>query len=233
MSTINYTAPGLPPGSRGRAVAGRTALGRRVAALRAAAHLTREELGERCGVDAHYLACVEDHVVVPAIGTLVRLAQALGTTVDSLVAGGSDGEAGPRNRPIDGRLVPLDEGECRRLLGVRGIGRVAVFASDGPAVHPVNYLVAGDGIAFRTGADTVLARAAGTEAAFEAEQIDEVAARGWSVLAVGELTRAVAASRDLERSAAAANFVPWADGARSLWMKITPVRITGRRVVSP
>ncbi|MFJ8160072.1 helix-turn-helix domain-containing protein [Streptomyces sp. NPDC096136] len=208
-----------------------TDLGRRIAARRTAAGMSREELGERCGADARYIASLEDHVALPTVGTLARLAEALGTTVGALAGTRADpGPARPGRPPhTEARPVVLGEEECRRLLGVRGIGRVAVFTADGPAVLPVNYLVVDDGVAFRTAAGTVLAGAAGTEAAFEAERIDEVAAKGWSVLAVGVLA---AASRPdvLEGLAEAAHATPWAGGERTHWMTLAPDRLTGRRV---
>ncbi|MEW1636844.1 pyridoxamine 5'-phosphate oxidase family protein [Streptomyces sp. NPDC093801] len=208
-----------------------TELGRRLAARRTAAGMSRDELGERCGADAHYIASLEDDVALPTVGVLVRLAEALGTTVDALVdTPASRGPVRPA-RPLhtDTQPAVLDEEECRRLLGVRGIGRVAVFTMDGPAVHPVNYLMADGEIVFRTGAGTVLARAASTEAAVEVERIDEVAARGWSVLAVGVL-EAVSHPDALERLADAAHAAPWAGGERTHWMKLAPRRLTGRRV---
>ncbi|MFJ9643508.1 helix-turn-helix domain-containing protein [Streptomyces sp. NPDC101206] len=228
---ITISGPGHPPPREpdGRSTAARTDLARRLAARRTAAGMSREELGERCGADAHYIACLEDHVALPAIGTLVRLADALGTTVDALVGAGSDRDPWPPPKAPDVQPVTLDEEECRRLLGVRGIGRVAVFTPEGPAIHPVNYLVAGGDVTFRTAADTVLARAVGREAAFEVERIDEVAARAWSVLAVGVLLEATDPAR-LERLADAAHSTPWAGGSRTRWMKLTPVRLTGRRV---
>ncbi|MFI8100774.1 helix-turn-helix domain-containing protein [Streptomyces sp. NPDC086023] len=211
-----------------------TDLGRRLAARRTAAGMSREELGERCGADAHYIASLEEHAALPAIGTLVRVADALGTTVDDLAGTGSDrdGDRRPAARAPDGTAHPvvLEEEECRRLLGVRGIGRVAVFTSEGPAVHPVNYLVVEGDVAFRTAADTVLARAAGTEAAFEVERIDDVSAKGWSVLAVG-LLQAASDPEELDGRAAAAHYEPWAGGTRTHWMRLAPVRLTGRRVV--
>ncbi|MFB7169948.1 helix-turn-helix domain-containing protein [Streptomyces sp. NPDC056254] len=209
-----------------------TDLGRRLAARRTAAGMSREELGERCGADAHYIASLEEHVALPAIGTLVRLADALGTTVDALVGMGSDRDHRPAARAPDAADHPevLEEEECRRLLGIQGIGRVAVFTPEGPAVHPVNYLVVAGDVAFRTAADTVLARAADTEAAFEVERIDEVAARGWSVLAVGVLQTAPNPD-ELEGRAEAAHCKPWAGGSRAHWMRLAPVRLTGRRVV--
>ncbi|MGW2671777.1 helix-turn-helix domain-containing protein [Streptomyces sp. NPDC001272] len=208
-----------------------TELGRRLAARRAAAGMSRDELGGRCGADAHYIASLEDGVALPTVGVLVRIADALGTTVDALAGTRTARDPVRPARPshTDARPVVLDEEECRRLLGVRGIGRIALFTVDGPAVHPVNYLMAGGEIVFRTGADTLLARAASTEAAFEVERIDEVAARGWSVLAVGVL-EAVSQSDALERLAEAAHATPWAGGDRTHWMKLAPQRLTGRRV---
>ncbi|MFJ3921788.1 helix-turn-helix domain-containing protein [Streptomyces sp. NPDC090022] len=234
MTTSSGPGPGRPPlhESAGRDTEGRTDLGRRLAARRTAAGMSREELAERCGADADYIAWLEDHVALPAIGTLVRLADALGTTVDALAGTGPDRDPPGATPGAPGtRPVALDEEECRRLLGVRGIGRVAVFTPEGPAVHPVNYLVVAGDVAFRTAAGTVLARAAGTEAAFEVERIDEVAARAWSVLAVGVLEEATDPD-GLERLADAARFTPWAGGERTHWMKLTPVRLTGRRVKS-
>ncbi|MFE1788282.1 pyridoxamine 5'-phosphate oxidase family protein [Streptomyces sp. NPDC059525] len=102
---------------------------------------------------------------------------------------GSDRNHRPEARAPEAADHPvvLEEEECRRSPGIQGIGRVAVFPPEGPAGHPVNYLVVTGDVAFRTAAHTVLAGAAGTEAAFEVERIDEVAARGWSVPAVGVL----------------------------------------------
>ncbi|WP_423834503.1 pyridoxamine 5'-phosphate oxidase family protein [Streptomyces manipurensis] len=232
MSTMGGNGAARSPRESGDRSGGRrTDLGRRLAARRAAAGLSRAELGERCGADAHDIASLEEQAALPAIVTLVRLADELGTTVEDLVGHGSGSNSPPSAEKPDAQLVTLDEHECRRLLGVRGIGRVAFFTPDGPAVHPVNYLVVDTGIAFSTAADTVLARAVGTEAAFETERIDDVAAKGWSILAVGRLDAVTDASA-LERRAAAAHFAPWAGEDRTHWMKITPVRITGRRVVA-
>ncbi|MFH7594433.1 pyridoxamine 5'-phosphate oxidase family protein [Streptomyces racemochromogenes] len=208
-----------------------TELGRRLAARRTAAGMSRHDLGERCGADAHFIASLEDDAALPTVGVLVRLAEALGTTVEALAGTGATAHPGRPAGPPQAAAQPvvLDEEECRRLLGVRGIGRIAAFTVDGPAVHPVNYLIVDGEVVFRTAADTVLARAAGSEAAFEVERIDEVAARGWSVLAVGVL-RAVSRPDALDRLAEAAHAVPWAGGARTHWMKLSPRRLTGRRV---
>ncbi|MEU5152586.1 pyridoxamine 5'-phosphate oxidase family protein [Streptomyces yangpuensis] len=229
MTTISGTGYRAPHGLLDHAPAMGTDLGRRLAARRAAAGLSRADLGDRSGFDAHYITLVEERGALPSIGTLVRLAGVLGTTVEALAGRTPVPEAGPRAKDPAAGTAVLDGAECRRLLGVRGIGRVAVFTADGPAVLPVNYLVVGQDIAFRTAADTVLARAAGTDAAFEVERIDEVAEQAWSVLAVGVLETATHPD-ELRRMALAAHSVPWAGGERTRWMKLAPVRFTGRRI---
>lgn len=221
--------PRSPEQSSGE-MTGRTDLGRRLAARREALGLSREELGQRCGADGNYIAYLEEHAAAPAIGTLARVADALGLTVDDLTGASAHRVAGRSTARRDSTLVPLDEPECRRLLNTHGVGRIAIFTPDGPAVLPVNYLVAGPDIAFRTSAEAVTARAAGTEVAFEIDNIDDVTATGWSVLVVGELA-AVTDQHEIQHLNTTARSEPWAGGPRTHWMKLTPARITGRRVV--
>ncbi|WP_328924021.1 pyridoxamine 5'-phosphate oxidase family protein [Streptomyces sp. NBC_00190] len=212
------------------APAGRTDLGRRLARRREELGLSREQVGERCGADATYVAYLEERAAAPAIGSLVRIADALDTTVADLTGATTDHPPGRGMAVLDAELVELSDGECRRLLSTHGVGRIAVSTPYGPGIFPVNYVVAGRDIAFRTSADAVLARAAGTEAAFEVDHIDEVTRLGWSVLAVGEVA-GVTDAEELVRLDAVAYSLPWAGGPRTHWMKITPIRITGRRVV--
>ncbi|MGW1518595.1 helix-turn-helix domain-containing protein [Streptomyces sp. NPDC002287] len=216
-----------PPSGR---TAGRTDLGRRLAARREELGLSREELGRQCGVDGNYIAYLEQHAASPAIGTLVRVADVLGVTVDDLTGASAGRVRGRATARHDTALVPLDEEECRMLLGTHGVGRIALFTPDGPAVLPVNYMVVGTTIVFRTAAQALAARAAGTEIAFEIDKIDDVTADGWSVLAVGEL-QAVTAPDEIQHLTATARSHPWAGGPRTHWMKLAPVRLTGRRVV--
>lgn len=217
------------PGQSGETT-GRTDLGRRVAARREALGLSREELGRRCGAAGNYIAYLEDQAASPAVGTLVRLADALGLTVGDLTGASFDRPPGRADDRRETALVALSEGECRRLLGTHGVGRIATFTSEGPAVLPVNYLVAGADIAFRTGTETKSADAAGTEVAFEIDNIEDATASGWSVLIVGVLA-AVTDPERIHHLDATARSHPWTGGLRAHWMKLTPVRISGRRVV--
>ncbi|MFJ6479781.1 helix-turn-helix domain-containing protein [Streptomyces sp. NPDC091682] len=208
---------------------GHTDLGRRIAARRAQLGLTREQVGDRCGADASYIAYLEERAANPGSGSLVRLADALGTTVAELTGATTDQPPGRGSAWLDSELVELGEAECRRLLSTHGIGRVALFTAEGPAIFPVNYVVAGDDIAFRTSGEALLAGAAGTEVAFEVDHIDDAMKQGWSVMAVGEVA-GVTDGDALQRLDALARSLPWAGGHRTHWMSINPVRVTGRRV---
>ncbi|MDJ0383539.1 pyridoxamine 5'-phosphate oxidase family protein [Streptomyces sp. G-G2] len=209
---------------------GRTDLGRRIAARRAELGLTREQVGSRCGADASYIAYLEEKAAAPGSGSLVRLADALGTTVAELSGATTAYPPGRGTARLDSELISLDEAECRRLLSTHGIGRVGIFTPEGPAIFPVNYVVAGAEIAFRTTGDALLARAAGTEVAFEVDHIDDAMRQGWSVLAVGEVS-GVTDGDDIQRLNTVARSLPWAGGHRTHWMSVAPTRITGRRVV--
>lgn len=209
---------------------GRTDLGRRLATRRVELGLTREEVGRRCGAEASYIAYLEEHAAAPEIGTLVRLADALGTTLSELTGATADTPPGRATARRDAHLVALTDEECRELLSTHGIGRIAVVTNDGPAILPVNYVVAGDEIAFRTSGEGLLAGVAGTEVAFETDHIDDAVRRGWSVLVVGKAAGVTDAAA-VQRLDAVARSLPWAGGDRRYWMTITPTRITGRRVV--
>jgi transcriptional regulator with XRE-family HTH domain len=88
-----------------------TTLGVRVRELREARHWTEEELSRRAGVPRAWLSMVEqgisDH---PTGDSLVRLAQALGVSVDYLTAGVTDATATETTTPgLAGLPLPVVE----------------------------------------------------------------------------------------------------------------------------
>ncbi|MEU3065062.1 helix-turn-helix domain-containing protein [Streptomyces subrutilus] len=218
------TSPTEVPAARGD-------LGRRVSARREELGITREDLAERCGAAASYIAYVEERAAAPSMGMLVSLADGLGTTVAELTGRTTDRPPGAGTAMRDAELTGLSEAECRRLISTHGIGRVGFSGPEGPAVFPVNYVVVGNGIAFRTAPFSRLAGASGTEVAFEVDHIDDAMREGWSVLAVGELSGVTDEAR-IHHLHAVARSLPWAGGPRTHWMSMTPTRITGRRVQS-
>lgn len=204
-------------------------IGRRVATERERQGLTREETARRAGIAPEYLAYLEEQTADPTAATLARLAGVLGTTPVALRGGTHDLPPGQGQALLHPEMRELDPDECRRLLSVSGVGRVAVSTEHGPAVVPVNYEVVDGAIAFRTAPDSVPAAAVGSEVAFEVDHVDEAMSRGWSVLVVGP-ARVVTDPHAVRRLIDRAHTSPWAGGEREMWVSIQPTRITGRRI---
>ena len=85
-------------------------------------------------------------------------------------------------------LEVLDKSACLRLLGSAHVGRVAFSSGALPVVLPVNFVLVGDTIVFRS-EDGVKTRAArdAVVACLEIDGFDGLIHNGWSVLATGRL----------------------------------------------
>jgi nitroimidazol reductase NimA-like FMN-containing flavoprotein (pyridoxamine 5'-phosphate oxidase superfamily) len=203
-----------------------------MAARREELGITREQVAERAGTAVDYLRYLEERPTAsPGTGFLVRLAGALETTVAALRGSDANVPPGIGRAAYHPELAELDLGECWGLLSTHGVGRVSVSTPEGPAIVPVNYTVVDGAVAFSTARGTTPALAAGAEVAFEVDHIDEALSEGWSVLVVGRAERVTdpAAVRHL---VGAARSAPWAGGDRELWLRITPKRVTGRRITA-
>ncbi|MGW4754722.1 pyridoxamine 5'-phosphate oxidase family protein [Streptomyces chartreusis] len=205
-------------------------VGRRVAVERRRHGLSRGEAARRARMSPDYLAYLEEHPADPTVATLIRLADALGTTVTALRGAGIDTPPGQGHALLHPHLRDLTPEECRALLSTHGVGRIAVTTPDGrPAIIPVNYEIVDDTIVFRTAPGSVAAAAVGTDAAFEVDHMDDASSQGWSVLAVGPAS-AVTETAAVRRLVQHAHTAPWAGGKREMWVAIRPVRLTGRRI---
>ena len=127
------------------------------------------------------------------------------------------------------KLLALSPEDCLGLLEPGGVGRVGVMSADGIVMLPVNYAIAANAVVFRTAPDTLLAAHASGPASFQADRLDEAGREGWSVLVQGR-AHVVAGEREVRGLERETQLEPWADGARDVWVRITPVRITGRRL---
>ena len=132
-------------------------------------------------------------------------------------------------------LEQLDEAECLRLIAPGGIGRIAYTGRYDLTVLPVNYQLHGGAILFRTSADSLTVDdlrtgISGSEyrVAFEIDDFDPVTREGWSVLVQGPAHHLDDAAERAE--ALAAGVQPWPGGERDHFIKISPMRISGRRV---
>jgi len=133
------------------------------------------------------------------------------------------------------KLEILGEDECLRLVAPGGVGRLVFAGRFDLTVLPVNYVFYDGAILFRT------AQAGSTDedlrtgiehaeyrVAFEVDDIDAETREGWSVLLQGPAHHI---DDPHERAAAvAAGVEPWPGGEREHFIRITPVRVTGRRI---
>ena len=119
---------------------------------------------------------------------------------------------------------------CDRHLRTETIGRVAVVVDGHPEIFPVNYAVDERGdIFFRTDPGTKLsAVATAPTIAFEIDGIDEHNELGWSVLAVGP-ARWLSTPEQLEH-VRALHLQPWAAGEKANVIRLSPTKVTGRRI---
>jgi len=133
------------------------------------------------------------------------------------------------------KLEILGEDECLRLISRGGVGRVVFAGRFDLTVLPVNYVFYDGAILFRT------AQAGSTDedlrtgiehaeyrVAFEVDDIDAETREGWSVLLQGPAHHLDDPAD--QAAAVAAGVEPWAGGEREHFIRITPVRVTGRRI---
>jgi len=119
--------------------------------------------------------------------------------------------------------------ECLSLLEPGGVGRIGFPSAEGVVILPVNFAMAGNAIIFRTAPDTLLAVHGTAPVSFEADWLDEARREGWSVLVMGH-AQEVTSEREVQRLEHATRLEPWAGGARDVYVRIMPSRISGRRI---
>ncbi len=205
-------------------------LGRRLALRRTRLGLSREETAARAGMATSYLRFLEEQpVAAPGTGALMRLAGALQTTVRELTGGDAERPPGPGRAARHAEFNELTAAQCRALLSSHGVGHLAVPTATGPLVVPVNYTVVDGTIVFRTAVGATPALAAGCQVAFEVDRIDDAFSSGWSVLVRG-YAKAVDDLAEVRRFDERAYSEPWAGGPRTLWIRIEPRVVSGRRI---
>jgi nitroimidazol reductase NimA-like FMN-containing flavoprotein (pyridoxamine 5'-phosphate oxidase superfamily) len=150
---------------------------------------------------------------------------------DALIAspGRETAAAGPAAREHE--LRTLSATECFDLLEPGGVGRVGFASAGGIVMLPVNFAVTEKTIIVRTAPDTQLAAHADGPVSFEVDRIDEVLHEGWSVLVRGH-GHTVTDERTVKRLEDRTHLQPWAAGARDVYVRIVPNRISGRRIWS-
>ncbi|HTZ92662.1 MAG TPA: pyridoxamine 5'-phosphate oxidase family protein [Streptosporangiaceae bacterium] len=127
-------------------------------------------------------------------------------------------------------ILPLED--CLRLLGSVPVGRIGFHADGEMVVLPVNHVVDGQSVAFRTATGSKLSSAEGqSNVVFEADDYDAGRRTGWSVVVTGqaEIVYDDAEIDALERL----DLDSWGDEAdRPFWIRIRPESVSGRLIAS-
>jgi len=124
-------------------------------------------------------------------------------------------------------MAILDEDACWSRLATVGLARIAIAIAGDLEVFPVNIVVDDRSIVFRTGEGTKLAAAViAPQVVVEADHVDSVTARAWSVVVKGRAER-------LERFADIyyAEELPlptWTSHPKQWFVRVQPTEITGR-----
>jgi uncharacterized protein len=126
-------------------------------------------------------------------------------------------------------LEILPFAECLRLLATVPVGRVGFFADGEIVVLPVNHVVDGHEVVFRTAHGSKLSAVEGQHlAAFEADHYNEQTRSGWSVLVRGR-AEMVDGEADIQRLSQR-GLHPWASVIeRPFWIRIRPTSVSGRQ----
>jgi uncharacterized protein len=131
---------------------------------------------------------------------------------------------------MDKQFTELSRGECLRLLRSEVLGRVVFTVAALPTVQPVNYLLDGEEILFRTAVGGRLAAATrNAVVAFEVDDIDTDTRTGWSVVGVGRAYPVVDPARLVDLAGRLPQ--PWAPVASSHTVGIPIQVLTGRRLM--
>ncbi len=128
-----------------------------------------------------------------------------------------------------GRLRDVPPTECLELAASRSVGRISYCTESGPVTVPVNHVLVEGDILLRTSPHSDLGQhlLAEPRVCYEVDDFDEFNQSGWSVLIQGEAT---IIDPD-ELPAGAERPAPWAEGARTLHIRIRGDNVSGRRVM--
>jgi nitroimidazol reductase NimA-like FMN-containing flavoprotein (pyridoxamine 5'-phosphate oxidase superfamily) len=130
------------------------------------------------------------------------------------------------------RIEQLSDEECWRLLADAPVGRIGVIVDDAPEIYPVNHLVDGATIVFRSDPGTKLAGLSQHPVVcFQVDGFDPQQRIGWSVLVKGRARQArQVPDPDERRHIEGLPIDYWAAGPKWHRIRIVPIDVTGRRI---
>ena len=122
--------------------------------------------------------------------------------------------------------------ECWELLGSTPVGRLGVLVDSAPEIYPVNHVVDGTSIVFRTErGEKLRGLDRSPSVCFEVDGFDAAASTGWSVLVKGRAREVTSAEE--ERRLLGLDLRYWSAGPKPRWIRIEPTEVTGRRILRP
>jgi uncharacterized protein len=122
----------------------------------------------------------------------------------------------------------LSEDECWQLVNGAEVGRLAFAVAGEPEIFPVNFIVDGRALLFRTAEGTKLAGlTVSSRVAFEVDGFEPDSGEAWSVVLKGQAERLdhfpdIYAAEDLP-------IFPWEASPKQWIVRVVPAKVTGRR----
>lgn len=125
----------------------------------------------------------------------------------------------------DSPITVIEEDTCWGYLDTAQVGRLATSADDRPEIFPINYVVDGPSVVFRTAEGSKLDEIVRNHiVAFESDGWSD--AGGWSVVLRG--TAEVITGADELARCEKMPLRPWIPTVKETWVRIEPDSITGR-----
>jgi uncharacterized protein len=124
----------------------------------------------------------------------------------------------------------LGRDECFQLLAGDCVGRLAFVVGRAPTIVPVNYVLDGQVVVFRSDMGAKIEFGERHPVAFEVDAFDRATRTGWSVVVAGRLEEPPPYATAENARIQSLPVDPWAGGEKDHWLRIIPSRITGRRI---
>lgn len=126
----------------------------------------------------------------------------------------------------------LDRHECLEFLRSVPVARIGLAVSGVPVVLPVNFVLDGDAVLFRSGVGSKLDAALSSGVvAVEADDFDVVTRTGWSVVVRGR-ARELVDDAEIER-ASRLELEPWVTDQADHFISVSTELVSGRCIGVP
>lgn len=125
-------------------------------------------------------------------------------------------------------VIQLTESEALELMSTKNFGRLVVRRKDDMDLFPLNYVVDGGRIIFRTAEGSKLfSLTLNDDVLFESDDVDQETHKAWSVIVKGT-ARALTSTKEIEE-ADRLPLKPWLPTLKYNYVEIRPMSVSGRR----